>query len=332
MFSKRLWKFKSGVLLIFCVLLAAVIAAGCGQRNRVAAGGGASGRRIPVVATIYPLADFARMIGGERVEVTQLLPQGAEPHDWEPSPKEIRELYQAKLVIYNGAGLEPWMKRLLPSLQSHGVRVLEATGELNLLTFAEEEKEGWTLFVNSSVRFQGERVVDPHVWLDPILAREIVSRMAREMIAIDPAGKADYLRSAQQLQNRLAELDRTYALAVRSFSRKDIIVSHAAFGYLGRRYGLRQIPVLGMAPEQEPDAATLAKIVDYCKKHGVRCVFTEPTANPRTAGAVAEELGVPVLPLTPIDNLTPQQKASNCDYFDLMLQNLNNLKNALGDR
>ncbi len=338
MFSGKPLKFKIGVLIFLTALgmLAGVFLGGCRQRNPGAAGGGASGERIPVVATIYPLADFARLVGGERVTVTQLLPQGAEPHEWEPSPKDILKLYRAKLVIYNGAGLEPWVARLLPSLRSKGVRVMEATKGLPLLTFAEEEKEGWTIYVNGSGQLQEKdemhhTPVDPHAWLDPLLAREIVSRMAKELIAVDPAGKVDYMRRAQALQNRLAGLDRAYAAAARNFRRKEIIVSHAAFGYLGRRYGLRQVPVLGLAPEQEPDAATLAKIVDYGRKQGIRYVFTEPTVNPRASETVARELGVPVLPLTPIDSLSPQERERRSDYFDLMLQNLNNLKKALGE-
>lgn len=338
MFSGKPLRFKIGVLILLTALgmLAGVFLGGCGQRKPSPASGGASGGRIQVVATIYPLADFARLVGGERVSVTQLLPQEAEPHDWEPSPKDIMKLYRAKLVIYNGAGLEPWMARLLPSLQSKGVRAMEATKGLQLLTFAEEEKQGWTTYVNGSGRFRekgemNDAPVDPHAWLDPLLAREIVSRMAKELIAVDPAGKVDYMRRAQALQNRLADLDRAYTVAARGFRRKDIIVSHAAFGYLGRRYGLRQVPLLGLVPEQEPDAATLAKIVDYGRKQGIRYVFTEPTVNPRVAETVARELGVSVLPLTPIDSLSQQERERRSDYFDLMLQNLNNLKKALGE-
>lgn len=330
MSAERPWGFRAGVVLVALSLLLDVFFSGCQRLGGRASPEATTEGRVAVVATIPPLADYVAMIGGKRVRVLQLLPLGAEPHDWEPSPKEIRNLFQANLVVYNGAGLEPWMQRLLPSLKSHGVRTLEAAQGLELLTYAEEEKGGWTVFIAAPERLQREEIVDPHIWLDPVMAQEIVSRLARELSAIDPAGKVEYLRNAKSLQKRLAELDGAYADAVRSFKRKEIVVAHAAFGYLARRYGMCQIPILGLAPEQDPDAATLAKVVDYCKKHGVKCVFTEPMVNPRVMKALAEELGVSVLPLTPIGSLTPQQKARHSDYFDLMLQNLDNLRKGLG--
>ncbi|MGB9792894.1 MAG: metal ABC transporter substrate-binding protein [Thermacetogeniaceae bacterium] len=330
MLPGRRWGFKAVVVLLTLALLLGAFVTGCQRLGGSASQETAKEGRITVVATIPPLADYAKMVGGKRVRVLQLLPLGAEPHDWEPSPREIESLYKARLVVYNGAGLEPWMERLLPSLRSRGVRALEASEGLDLLTYAEEEREGWTVFIAAPEKLQRERIVDPHVWLDPVLAQDIVSRLARELIAIDPAGETEYLRNAKSLKKRLAELDSAYADAVRSFKRKEIVVSHAAFGYLARRYGLRQVPILGLAPEQEPDAAAFSRAVDYCRKRGVKCVFTEPAVNPRYMEALAEELGVPVLPLTPIGSLTPQQKASDSDYFDLMLQNLDSLKKGLG--
>ncbi len=330
MSAERQWGFRRGVVLLALALLLEVFLGGCQSHGMMAPQDSTKEGRITVVATIPPLADYAAMIGGNRVRVLCLLPLGAEPHDWEPSPKEIKSLYQADLVVYNGAGLEPWIRRLLPSLKSRGVRTLEAAEGLDVLTYAEEERKGWTVFIAAPERLRREEIVDPHVWLDPVLAQRIASRLAKELVAVDPAGKAEYLRNAKRLQNRLAELDSDYAAAVRSFKRKEIVVTHAAFGYLARRYGLCQIPILGLAPEQEPDAATLAKVVDYCRKHGVKCVFSEPGVNPKVMGALAEELGVPVLPLTPMGGLTPRQKTSGSGYFYLMEQNLDNLKKGLG--
>lgn len=327
------------VLLIFLMLaiMPGSLLVGCSQETpgpRPAVK--TTDEKIQVVTTIYPLAEFARLTGGERAAVTQLLPQGAEPHHWEPSPQEIKKLYQAQVVIYNGAGLEPWIERLLPALRERKIRLVEAAQGLDLLTFAEEEKQGWTYYVNGSgsardVKEHPEGAVDPHIWLDPELAGKIVSHITEEYIAADPAGKVDYLRNSQALQGRLEQLDQEYGAAVPNFRSREIVVSHAAFGYLARRYGLRQAPVLGVSPEQEPDAASLGRLVDYCRERDVRYIFYEPMVSPRIAETVAREVGAEILPLTPIGGLTKQDVERGHGYFESMQQNLVNLKKALGE-
>ncbi|MDH7578848.1 MAG: zinc ABC transporter substrate-binding protein [Bacillota bacterium] len=329
---------------------------GCARAPRSDPATGFSGRapqaKLRVAATIYPLAEFSRRVGGARVEVTQLLPPGAEPHHWEPSPKDMIRLYQAQIVVFNGAGLEPWAVRVIPALRARGIRVVEAAQGLDLLTFAEEERLGVIVYpggfpapgglpgheAHQRGGREGEEAghavhsegVDPHVWLDPLLAREIVSKLAGEFGTADPAGAAGYEERARLLRERLERLHQEYAAAARSFRSRDLVVSHAAFGYLARRYGLRQVPVLGLTPEQEPDAATLRRVADFCRERGVRYIFFESLVSPRVAETVAREVGAETLLLTPVAGLTPEEARSGLDYFALMSRNLANLKKALG--
>lgn len=327
------------LVLSFAVLLAGLFCGGC-QRNRDAreSARAPSKGKVRLVATIYPLAEFAREVGGERVSVVQLTPQGREPHHWEPSPVDMLRLYKAQVFFYNGAGMEPWAEKILPALRARGVKVVKATENLDLLSFAEEESLGVTVLPGSgsagkagndaNPREQQEDI-DPHVWLDPVLAKKVVSHLAKELIAVDPAGSSDYMRNAQTVQKELDRIHREYLAAVPLFGSRDLVVSHAAFGYLARRYDLRQIPVLGLTPEQEPDAATLARVIEYARQRGVKYIFFEATVSPRVAETVAREADARILVLNPIGGITEQDMQNGLDYFDLMRQNLANLKKAL---
>jgi zinc transport system substrate-binding protein len=332
----QLSKLVFRLVAVCLVLTLAATSAGCGLKLSSLVPSGQD--KLRVVATIYPLADFARLVGGNRVQVTQLLPQGVEPHDWEPSPKDLTTLYQAQVFIYNGAGLESWVDRIMPSLVERHLRVVKASEGLPIMSFTDEGRLGLTMFVGSSSEKSGSSTspgseklsTDPHIWLNPVLAKAIVAHIGKELIAADPAGKSVYLRGVQQVQGRLDRLDRSYAAA--RFKSKDIVVSHAAFGYLAQRYGLHQVPVLGMTPEQEPDPATLGKLVDYCRSHQVNYIFFESMVSPRVADTIAQEVGVQTMLLTPLDGMTKEQAAQGQDYFGLMNQNLINLKKALGEQ
>ncbi|HHY40293.1 MAG TPA: zinc ABC transporter substrate-binding protein [Syntrophaceticus sp.] len=292
--------------------------------------------KLLVAVTIYPLAEFARGIVGDRATVTQIIPPGSEPHHWEPAPSDMKTIYETDVFIYHGAGMELWVEKILPELKDRKVKVIKATEGLPLLTYTEEEQLGITNFLRAN-RFEGlqdgehEGVFDPHVWLDPVLAQDIVTLMAEEIAAVDNENADYYLQNAQLLIDKLTQLDKEYTTAVAHFPNRDIVVSHAAFGYLAHRYGLCQIPVLGISPEQEPDAATLARVIDFSRHHNIKYIFYEATASPRIAETIAQEIGVETLVLHPIGALTKEDINKGYDYFDLMRQNLENLKKALAE-
>ncbi|AEG16927.1 ABC-type metal ion transporter, periplasmic subunit [Desulfofundulus kuznetsovii DSM 6115] len=277
--------------------------------------------KIAVVATIYPLYDFARQVGGDRVEVTRLLPAGAEPHTWEPTPRDMAALTRAKVFIYNGAGMEPWVRRQLGMLEEKGVKVVEASRGLDLITASPEHRHE---------RHEGE--VDPHVWLDPVLAQEMVKNIRDAFMAVDPDHASYYKSRAEEYIAGLQDLDREYREAVQSFKRREIVTSHAAFGYLARRYGLRQVAVMGLSPESEPDPARMREIVAFCRKHNVKYIFFETLVSPKISQALAREVGAQTLVLNPMGNITPEEESRGENYLSIMRHNLVNLKIALGDK
>jgi len=323
---------KKRMLLAVIFFLAAWVTAACaqvsgpsgGKENALAA---RSGPKIKVVTTIFPLFDFARQVGGERVAVEMLLPAGAEPHTWEPSPRDIARLYDARVFIYNGAGMEPWADRLKGELTKKGVLVVEAAAGLATLQETEGAGEGegagaW----EASGRVPG---ADPHVWLDPVLAGEMVEKIAAALAEADPAGRETYFARAKDYGRRLEDLDAGYRQALSGFAGRKIVVSHAAFGYLARRYGLEQVGITGLVPDAEPDPRKMKEVAEICRRENVRYVFFEPPVSPRLAEAVAREAGARTLPLYPLASLAPDQAAAGTGYIELMKENLASLKTAL---
>lgn len=334
---QSLWN-KPAKLLCWLLVLLLLMGSFSGCRQEKVSRDGVSEKKLKIVATIYPLAEFSSRIVGDNASVTQLMPPGSEPHHWEPSPTDMKQIYDAQVFIYHGAGMEPWVEKILPALQERKIKIIKATEKTEMLTFAEEESLGVTKFLGSSSS-GGEQIhehnhgdedgVDPHAWLDPLQAKSIVSYIAQEIAAVDTVHSDCYLRNAQAVLDELDQIHQEYSVAVSQFQRRDLVVSHAAFGYLANRYGLCQIPILGLTPEQEPDAATMAGVIDFTRKQNIKYIFFEAMVSPRVAETIARETGAKTLVLHPIGALTEEENKKGFDYFDLMHQNLENLKKAL---
>jgi zinc transport system substrate-binding protein len=275
-----------------------------------------------VVASLYPLADFTRHVAGDRAVVISLVPPGVEPHDWEPSPRDVADARKASVFVYSGAGFEQAADRILKELAggagpvpvdaSTGIPLLEAPGE--------------------GGRARAPRAKDPHVWLDPLLAQRQVSAIAEGLARVDPAGARAYVDNAAAYRARLGELHDAFTAGLARCARREVVTSHAAFGYLTTRYGLIQVPVMGIAPESEPSPADLARLVRFARQRGVTHIFFESLVSPRIADTLARELGAQTLVLNPVEGLTREEAAAGKDYLALMRTNLEHLRAGLGCR
>lgn len=263
--------------------------------------------RLQVVASFYPLREFTRQVGGDRMEVTSLVPPGVEPHDWEPSPADMAQVQRARLFIYNGAGLEPWVAKLLREIAGKGLVAVKVTEGLPL---------------------KGTPP-DPHVWLDPVLVQSQVEAIRAGLARADPAHAATYEANARAFTAKLAALHGEFEQGLAKCARRQIITSHAAFGYLAARYGLALISIAGLAPEAEPNPAELARLVQLVRRHGIRYVFFETLVSPRLAEALAREVGARTLVLNPIEGLTKEEAGTGRDYLALMRENLRSLREGL---
>jgi zinc transport system substrate-binding protein len=285
--------------------------------------------RLLIVASFYPLFEFARQVAGDRAEVVALVPPGVEPHDWEPSPRELAEIRKARLLVYNGAGLEPWVGRVLADVAAKDLVAVNTTQGLTLLIESSAAQEHGP---STSAAGPGRRAVpasDPHVWLDPLLAIAQVEAIRSALQDVDPAHAATYAANAAAFVARLRALDAAYAAGLRECARRDIVTAHAAFGYLARRYGLTQVPLLGVSPDAEPSPADMARLIQLARRRRVRYVFAETILGRRLAETLARDVGAQVLVLNPLEGLTAEEQAAGRGYLSVMEENLQNLRRGL---
>ena len=265
-----------------------------------------------VVATIYPLWEFSRQVAGDRADVVSLVPAGVEPHDWEPAPRDVSQVQRAAVFVHTGTDLDGRAEKLLAELTGRRGVVVNARGGLGVLTVG--------------------GVTDPHVWLDPTMARAQVRAIAGGLEEADPAGRATYADNAKAFVARLDALDLEFTAGLADCARREIVTSHAAFAYLARRYRLTQVPLMGISPEAEPSPADLAAIVRTARRLKVTHVFFETLVSPRLAETLSREIGATPLPLNPIEGVSPAETAAGLGYLELMRANLANLRTALGCR
>jgi zinc transport system substrate-binding protein len=270
---------------------------------------GATGEKVAVVASFYPMYEFARQVGGDRVTVRNLTPAGAEPHDYELTPRDVVAVNKARLLIYNGAGLEPWVQKLLPQLPAQVIKVNAAEG-IQLSTVTSGEDRGR---------------VDPHIWLDPVLAQRQIDNIAAGLGRADPDGKTVYEANALQFKQKLAELHDRITKTFGPCRKKVFVANHAAFGYFAARYGLTQIAIAGLAPEAEPSAAKIREILQLIRQHGLRVIYYETLASPRVATMIAREVGARILVLNPLEGLTDEEIKQGKGYLSVMGTNIRSL-------
>jgi zinc transport system substrate-binding protein len=270
--------------------------------------------RVSVVASFYPLAEAASKVGGDLVSVQNLTPPGVEPHDLELAPDDIEAIANADVIVYLGGGFQPAVEDALAEAE-HAVKVDALNAVALNAAPASEAEEGLT--------------VDPHVWLDPARFEEIVRAVADGLAKADPANEATYAANAQAYVAQIAALDQEFRAGLSDCERTTIVTSHEAFGYLADAYGLTQVGILGLSPEAEPDPRRLAELRDLVEREGVTTIFAEELVSPKVAETLANEAGVQVAVLNPIESLTDAQEQAGEDYLSLMRENLDTLRKAL---
>jgi zinc transport system substrate-binding protein len=266
--------------------------------------GGSDDGKVTVAVSVYPLLDVAERVGDGPVEVTSVVPPGAEPHDIELSPNQVDQLLDADVVLYVGAGFQPAVEEVVANRDEVTIDVL-----------AEVEPAGRS---------------DPHVWLDPVLMVDVVGAVGRALGRADPQGSGAYETRATDYREDIEALHERFQQGLDECERRTFVTTHAAFGHLARRYGLVQLSIAGLSPESEPDPARLAELEDLVQREGVTTVFTEPLVSPRVAETLARETGARVAVLDPLEGTS--EAAGGASYVSLMDQNLRALRDAMGCR
>ncbi len=340
--NKRNWLMMPAAAL----LSLGVVLAGCGNSgsngaaSNSTAGSETSGTsKLHIITSFYPMEEFTSKVAGNLADVEVLIPPGTEPHDWEPTPQDIAKMTEANMIVYNGAGMEGWIDQVKDSLGSNGPVLVEASKGVQILEGTEEEDhehEGEAGDHSEEAADHSEEGhdhggFDPHVWLSPKQAQTEVKNIEAALVQLDPTHADQYKQNADAYIKELTQLDNDYKTGLSSAKRKDFITQHAAFAYMARDYGLTQVPISGLSPEQEPTAAQMAKVVDFAKQHNVKTIFFETLVSPKIAETIANEVGAKTAVLNPLEGLTDDQVKAGENYITVMRENLKGLEQALNE-
>jgi zinc transport system substrate-binding protein len=265
-----------------------------------------------IVTSFYPLFFITSEIVGDRAEVYNVTPTGAEPHDYEPTTLDLTKIEKSKLLILNGGKLEAWGKNIKNNLS-----------DKNKIISLDEN------LINNKIVSKDNIIRDPHIWLNPRLVKNEVEIILQSLSRMDPINSTYYENNAKKLNNKLEELDNKFRLNLSRCIKKDIITAHNAFEYMTAEYGLKQVPISGMSPDEEPSPRQLAEVINYVKNNDIKYIFFESLVSPKLSDTIAKETGAKTLVLNPIEGLTDEEIANGKNYLTEMENNLNNLKIAL---
>lgn len=287
----------------------------CGKTEKTYTAGQ---QKIKVITTLFPLYDMARGIGGDKVEVSLLLPPGMEPHSFEPNPRDIVRINEADIFVYTGRFMEPWAERIIKGHANGNLVIVDASRRVKMippLFHSEDAPAG---------------APDPHIWLDFDNAKTMAGNIAEAFQSKDGNNRNFYRMTADQYNSKLSVLDSAYKAGLSTCRSKELIYAgHYAFGYLARRYGLKYLAAQGVSPDAEPTVRDLVELVRQIKAAGIKYVFYEELTSPKIAETLAGETGARMLLLNAAHNLPKDQFDRGLTFFDILYRDLENLKTGL---
>lgn len=261
--------------------------------------------KLKVVASFYPLGEFAKQVGGDLVDVETITPAGAEPHDYEPTPKQIGDIYASDVFLYNGNGLDSWAEKIAVGLSTE-IITNEMSTSIN------------PLIVN-----------DPHFWLDPNLAVDELEVILQILTTADPQNINTYARNFAFYVTALQALADEYATGLADCQQQTIVTSHDAFAYLASEYNFNVVALAGLSPEAEPSAGRLAEVTKLAKDNNIKYIYFETLVSPKLAQTIADEVGAQTLVFNPLEGLTNEELAAGNNYISVMQTNLQNLRTGM---
>ncbi len=261
-------------------------------------------REVSVVTSFYPLYFFASEIGGDKIRVKNVTPAGSEPHDYEPTARDMAEIQESQLLILNGNGLEAWAQKIRGEVEESGVKVIEAG-------------EGW---------FEKN---DPHIWLSPELAKKQAETILAGLVQIDPENAIYYQERGKRLSEEIERVQTEFRQGLAHCNKREMVTSHEAFAYLAREFGLTQVSIAGLSPDEEPSTKQMAEAARFAQEKKIKFIFFESITSPKLSETIAEEIGAKTLVLDPIEGISESDREQGKNYLTVMRENLVNLKIAL---
>lgn len=339
---------------------------GCGTKETATSKKKAEEDVLTVSTTIYPLQDFTEKIGGKFVKVQSIYPPGVDAHSFEPTTKDMITLAESDLFIYTGVGIEGFADKAVKTLEHENVTILQAADGIDLAesTHSDEQDHEDTNgehtdaankteehtheegeheteeHANEEENHESEEHahegdlhdhgdIDPHVWLDPVLAISLAENIKESLSTLMPAHKEEFEANYMELKSELEKLDQEFKTVVENSNTKHLLVSHDAYGYWEKRYGIETIAINGLSPTQEPSQKELQEIIKESSEHGIEYIIFEPNVSPKVAEIIQKEIGAKPLTLHNLEALTEEDLKQNDDYFSIMRQNIESIKIAL---
>lgn len=293
-------KIISGALAV----ITSIMLIGCGTNSDTKTTNDEGNKKVNIMVSVYPLKEFADKIAGDKAEVSCMVPDNMEPHDYEPKTKDFEALIKSDVFIYNGLGLETWVDQVKSVIGDKELRIVDSS-------------EG------VEVRKEGE-VIDPHSWLSLKEAEKQAENIKDTLVEIDEDNKAYYEENYDAFVGELESLYNEYKEKFDNLSTKDFVTGHAAFGYLCRDFGLQQKSVENLFAEGEPTPKQLEQLVTFCKENNIKTVFSESLASPKVSETLAKEVGAEVVPI-----LTLESNEDDKSYVEAMRYNLEEIYKCL---
>ena len=301
---------KKLILLVVGIMMAALFA-GCGNDAPNAQKEQAS-KKIQVVTSFNAMAEFTKAIGGDKVEVSTIIPDGVEPHDFELKPDNMKQLATAQVFVYNGFGMEPWAQQAIDAAKNSKLITVVATEGVEAIKNTDPEE----------IKEHGAE--DPHAWLSLKNAKIEVKNIKDAFVKADPANKDYYEKNYNDYVAKLDEMIKKYEGQFAQAPHKNFVTGHAAFAYLCRDFGLEQNSVEDVFAEGEPNAAQLAELIKYCKENNITTIFAEEMASPEVSKTLASEVGAKVETIYTIES-----NEDNKTYLERMDENLTKIAASL---
>jgi zinc transport system substrate-binding protein len=301
-------------MVVLAIVLIAGTVAGIYLFNKP---GTTSNSQLKVLATFYPIYDFAQNVGGDKVNVSLLVPETVDVHDFEPTPSSIADVSRANVLIYSGAGLEPWIQNVITSAGNPNLVQVDTSQGIQLLPVpAEFQKDN--------------RTVDPHIWLNPLNAKQQVNNILQGLIKADPADTQYFTQNAQAYEAKLDTLDSQAINATTNTKTKYFVTFHEAFAYFAKQYDVTQLPILGPF-EDQPTPSDINNVINTIHQYNLKYVGYESLENLAISQSISSQTNATLINMNPIEGLTVQEKAAGDNYVTLMQKDINNIGLALNN-
>ncbi|MEG0284718.1 MULTISPECIES: metal ABC transporter substrate-binding protein [Vagococcus] len=298
---------------IMAMMLVLIGVSACGKQEAESNDG-----KLEIVTSFYPMYEFTKQVTKDKANVSMLIDGGVETHDYEPSAKDMAKIQNADVFIYNSNEMETWVEAVLKNIDTSKVKVIEASKGIELLGGEEEQAD----HDDHDHEDGHSHVYDPHVWLDPVLAKKEVETISEGIMSVDKENSDYYKKNTEDYGNQLTELHESYVSTLKDAKNRKFVTQHTAFSYLAHEYDLEQVAISGLSPDQEPTPKELKGIQDLVKDENIQVIYTESSASEKIAKTISDATGAKLAVLNPMESVSKENRQKGEDYISIMKANL----------